>query len=232
VGRSMANWLNVSLSGTGAWYNDPASATDMDMGYQTRLMRQNLTPGMPLFQNQGPTLANLDSTALEREIQASLQDSLWIPQSRNQSWVQYGLGLGIALGPWHGLSGGLSASWSQTLYSHTQSSYYVNPAYWYYDTIGWAGTIVFRDTISGQDYVVKSISPHDAPSPSLVPATWSAHRRDQCWSTQTSLSWKAAKWLSLRAAWTWTRNVSNLEDYVDGASYVRNVVSLSSSVSW
>jgi hypothetical protein len=44
--------------------------------------------------------------------------------------------------------------------------------------------------------------------------------------------WKPRKWVSLRAAWTWSKNISNLEDYVEGASYVRDVVSFTGAVSW
>jgi hypothetical protein len=88
--------------------------------------------------------------------------------------------------------------------------------------------LVLRDSSSKAQYLVGSTT-QTAP---LVPWLWTVHRRDQCWTTQVVAVWKPVRWASLRAAWVWSRNISNLDNYVDGASYIRNVVSLSGALSW
>lgn len=228
IGRTVGPWLNLSLSGTGTWYRDPTGSSDVELEYQVVIPRHNLTPSQSLYPAGSPTLQFLDSAVLGGQIQMAYPSLLTVPSNRDQSWLQAAFGAAASAGPWHGLTAGLSATWSETRYLHDQAGYFVNPVLAYSVDTGIA--LVIRDTASGQDYIVRSISPRD--SALLVPLFWNHKRRDQCWTLQTTLTWKPKSWLSLRASWTWTRNISDLEDYVDGASYVRNVVSLSSSVSW
>jgi hypothetical protein len=92
---------------------------------------------------------------------------------------------------------------------------------------------LLRDTATGSLYVFRQTENNSVSTETLVPfLLWRKSRRDQVWNTQISLSWRPWEWLSLRGTWTRIENISNLEDVLDDASYVRQVVSGSASVSW
>jgi len=232
LGRALLAWLNATLTTTGAWSIDGSAGNDEDRGYQLRVEGSGFLPGQKLYPSTNNLGGYLDSTRLAQRIQSASDshgpDTLHTPFYRNQSWTQFGLGAGIGLGPWRGLSGSINLGWNRTAYAHLQQGTYVDPYLAYSDSLG--ETLVFSDTTTHQDYVVRSISYRD--SPELVPLAWSGRRRDQNWSIQISLNWKASPGIGARASWSGSRNVSNLQDMIEGSSYIRNVFSLSGTFSW
>jgi outer membrane receptor protein involved in Fe transport len=156
-----------------------------------------------------------------------------VPVSRNTDWTQPGLGASAAFGPWKSISVVFSVQWSETYYTNLQEGTQADQSLaatdtMVVDTSKIPVVLVLRDSSSKAQYLVGSTT-QTAP---LVPWLWTVHRRDQCWTTQVVAVWKPVRWASLRAAWVWSRNISNLDNYVDGASYIRNVVSLSGALSW
>jgi hypothetical protein len=168
-------------------------------------------------------------------LNASVSDTqrVQIPVSRNADWTQDGLGVGATFGPWKSVVFAISGQWTETFYSHVQEGSQADPSYAYQysirvDTFNLPTVLVLRDSTTKNEYLVGDTKSNAT----LVPWLWKIHRRDQCWTAQAIAIWKPWNWASLRASWTWSRNISNLAEYVDGASYVRNVVSVSGSLSW
>ena len=218
----VALW-KLSASASLSWFSDPSVRSDAPYTSQLVLEGKGLAAGDSLYSSTRTELA------LAMEMLSSIADTSQMswPLSRSQSWIQPGLGLGTTLGPWHDVVVGASVGWSQTRFTTRQEGWFVDPL----DAASEFGyVVVLRDSTDGHRYVVRSTTRSDAPV--LVPLDWSLRRRDDSWSMQLSLSWRPRKWANLRAAWSRTRNTSNLEEYVDGSSYVRDVVSLSGSASW
>jgi hypothetical protein len=235
--REVVPLVKVSAGGSWAWNLDRAGSVDDEI-YARVLEGEGLDTTKSLRQSnlyRSGRLVNGQfaiSDLLSRFSVADLQ-IVTVPVSRNADWTQVGASIGATFGPWKSIALGLSGQWSETFYAHAQEGVQVDQSYAYHDTVvAQPDTIpmllVLRDSTLKNEYLVRARL-QDGP---LVPWLWKIHRRDQCWTTQATATWRPRKWLSFRAAWTWSRNISNLGDYVDGASYFRNVVSCSGAVTW
>jgi hypothetical protein len=232
VSRELLPGAKISAGGSWSWNLDPSGPVDEyvlvrvvegeGLDSAKNLYSAQLYTGKPL------TPLNTSSFLGSGGTGSDLED-VQLPYSRNTDWTQVGANGAITLGPWASVTLVLSAQWAQTDYSHDQegpeedrSLAALGPAPDY-------ALLVLRDSTTKNEFLVGSTTS----SVPLVPwRYWKIHRRDQCWTTQVVAVWKPVRWGSLRAAWTWSKNISNLDNYVDGASYIRNVVSFNGVLSW
>jgi len=240
VTREIFTKVKVSVGGSWGWSVDPTGSVDDGIyarivegqGLDTGKMLYN--PGVFLYTSKnGLTSQRLFTSPYLLQASASDLEVVSVPVSRNASWTQTGIGVGATFGPWKSVVLALSGNWTGTFYSHVQEGSQTDQslAFQYGIPVGTdtvPAVLVLRDSTSKKEYLVGDTKSNAA----LVPWLWKIHRRDQCWSTQATLTWKPKNWASLRAAWAWSRNISNLGEYVDGASYLRNVVSIGGAVAW
>jgi outer membrane receptor protein involved in Fe transport len=170
---------------------------------------------------------NFSETRYLATVQESDLQGFTYPVSRNTDWTQPGVGATVALGPWSSLSLDLSAQWAETIYTHDQEGVNVDQSM--ADHLADTVLLVLRDTTTKKEFLVGSTT---ANAPLVAWSPWKIHRVDQVWTAQAVLVWRPKRWLSFRASWAWTRNISNVAQYVDGASYERNLIAGSGAVSW
>jgi hypothetical protein len=235
ISKTVNPMVKLSASAAWSWNIDPSGPVD-DEVWSMVVEGDSLAAGKGVL-DVGLYAPNLTSgkspigkftvpAYLATVSEAQLQGFAY-PLSRNTDWTQPGVGAAVVLGPWSSLSLVLSAQWAETIYAHDQEGVNVDPSM--ADHLADTVLLVLRDTATKKEFLVGSTKT-DAPLVAWSP--WRIHRVDQVWSAQTVLLWRPRKWLSFRASWAWTRNVSNVAQFLEGASYVRNLVAGSGAVSW
>lgn len=242
ISKTVNPMVKISASAAWSWNIDPSGPVDDEVlaqvvegdslaagkgVYDVGLYAPNLTS------NPGPRHNNFGELNYLTAVSEAQLQAFTYPLSRNTDWTQPGVGAGIDLGPWHSLSLALSGQWAQTIYTHEQEGVNVDPSVADHNTDSTISVLpillVLRDTTTKKEFLVGTTA---ADAPLVAWSPWKIHRVDQVWTAQATLSWRPRKWLFFRASWGWTRNISNVAQYLAGASYERNLISGSGAVSW
>gem|GEM_PF-1728130 len=242
ISRTVNPMVKLSASAAWSWNLDPSGSLDDEVlaqvvegdslaagkgVYDVGLYAPNLTS------NPGPRHNNFNELNYLTAVSEAQLQAFTYPLSRNTDWTQPGVGAGINLGPWHSLSLALSGQWAETIYTNDQEGVNVDPSLADHNTdttlSPYPILLVLRDTTTKKEFLVGTTA---ADAPLVAWSPWKIHRVDQVWTAQATLVWKPKRWLSFRALWTWTRNISNVAQYLAGASYERNLVAGSGAVSW
>jgi len=235
ISKTVNPMVKLSVSTAWSWNIDPSGPVD-DEVWARVVEGDSLAEGKKVLDVglYAPNLAVANSPGGQFTVQKNLAtvseaqlQGFTYPLSRNTDWTQPGVGAGVNLGPWHSLSLDLSAQWAETIYTHEQEGVNVDQSMADHpvDTV----LLVLRDTTTKKEFLVGTTK---ADAPLVAWSPWRLHRVDQVWTAQAALVWRPRRWLSFRASWAWTRNISNVAEYVDGASYERNLVAGSGAVSW
>ena len=235
ISKTVNPMVKLSVSAAWSWNIDPSGPVD-DEVWAMVVEGDSLTAGKgvlnaglytPNLNSDPPPGLNFSETRYLATVQESDLQGFTYPVSRNTDWTQPGVGATVALGPWSSLSLDLSAQWAETIYTHDQEGVNVDQSM--ADHLADTVLLVLRDTTTKKEFLVGSTT---ANAPLVAWSPWKIHRVDQVWTAQAVLVWRPKRWLSFRASWAWARNISNVAQYVDGASYERNLIAGSGAVSW